>query len=210
MKREFPQESIEELARDIQARGLLQPVLLNPDGGRFQLIAGERRLRAIKFNGAAAIPALLVKASADEAMLMQLAENIRREDLSLEEECEAIAKLYKMLEPGAETVKKSKPWCSKRYAMTQTELHSKTASGRRPHRGYRIIKGSVQPGKSYRLERKQQMGSKNRERRSRTQRSPRSVETGQGKSQAGENRQPGKARLACETDRTSPSSALGT
>jgi ParB/RepB/Spo0J family partition protein len=126
IRTEFPQESIEELAKDIEARGLLQPVLLNPDGGRFRLIAGERRLRAIKFNGGAAIPALLVKASADEAMLMQLAENIQREDLSLEEECQAIAKLYKMLgslDKVAEAVKKSKPWCSKRYAMTVDNLH---------------------------------------------------------------------------------------
>jgi len=122
----FTQESIEDLAKDIEARGLLQPILLNPNGDRFQMIAGERRLRAIKHNGAAAIPALLVKASADDALLMQLAENIQREELSLEDECAAIAKLYKRLgslDKVAEAVKKSKPWCSKRYAMTQKELH---------------------------------------------------------------------------------------
>lgn len=126
IRTEFDQESIEELAKDIDARGLLQPVLLNPIGDRFQLIAGERRLRAVKLNGATGIPALLVKASADEALLMQLAENIQRENLNLEEECKAIAKLYDMLgslDKVAETVKKSKPWCSKRYAMTQKGLH---------------------------------------------------------------------------------------
>lgn len=126
IRTEFDQESIEELAKDINARGLLQPVLLNPVGDRFQLIAGERRLRAVKLNGATGIPALLVKASADEAMLIQLAENIQREELSLEEECKAIATLYDMLgslEKVAATVKKSKPWCSKRYAMTQKGLH---------------------------------------------------------------------------------------
>lgn len=125
IRTEFAQEGIEELAKDIEARGLLQPVLLNPNGERFQLIAGERRLRAVKFSGAAAIPALMVKASADDALLMQLAENIQREDLSLEEECEAIAKLYKLLgslDKVADTVKKSKPWCSKRYAMTVKKL----------------------------------------------------------------------------------------
>jgi len=58
-------------------------------------------------------------------MLMQLAENIQRENLTLEEECDAIAKLYKMLgslEKVANIVRKSKPWCSKRYAMTQKTL----------------------------------------------------------------------------------------
>lgn len=126
IRTEFPQESIEELAKDIEARGLLQPVLLNPAGGRFQLIAGERRLRAIRHNGAAAIPALLVKATPDEAMLMQLAENIQREELNIQDECQAIKKLYDTmgsLDKVANMVKKSKPWVSKRYAMTHTKLH---------------------------------------------------------------------------------------
>ncbi|MBI1887209.1 MAG: ParB/RepB/Spo0J family partition protein [Nitrosomonadales bacterium] len=126
LRKEFNQESIEELAKDIETRGLLQPILLNPTGDRYQVIAGERRLRAIKLNGTTSIPALLVKASANDTMLMQLAENVQREDLSLEEECEAIKTLYDALgslDEVAKTVKKSKPWCSKRYAMTQKGLH---------------------------------------------------------------------------------------
>lgn len=94
IRTEFDQAGIEELAEDIKTRGLLQPVLLNPVGDRFRLTAGERRLRAVKLNGATGIPALLVKASSEEALLMQLAENIQRENLSLEEECKAVAMLY--------------------------------------------------------------------------------------------------------------------
>lgn len=124
----FDQESIEELAKDIEARGLMQPVLLNPNpnNGRFTMIAGERRLRAIQINGQAAIPALLTKATANEAMLMQLAENVQREELSLEDECKAIVKLHEILGNLKEVsakVKKSVPWCSKRFAMNQTNLH---------------------------------------------------------------------------------------
>ena len=125
LRKEFDQVSIEDLAEDIKIRGLLQPVLLNPTGDRYEMIAGERRLRAVKHNGATGIPALLVKASPDEAMLMQLAENIQRENLSLEEECQAIKRLYEFqgsLDKVAETVKKSKPWCSKRFAMAQNGL----------------------------------------------------------------------------------------
>lgn len=125
IRKEFDQESIEHLAKDIEARGLLQPILLNPAGERFQLIAGERRLRAVKLNGAAGIPALIVKTTTENALLMQLAENIQREELSLEEECEAVCKLYESLgslAKVAETVKKSVPWCSKRYAMSQNDL----------------------------------------------------------------------------------------
>lgn len=126
IRTEFDQESIEELARDIELRGLMQPVLLNPNGGRFTMIAGERRLRAIQFNGQAAIPALLTKASAEEAMLMQLAENVQREELSFTDECTAICKLYEALgslKEVAAKVKKSVPWCSKRYAITQDKIH---------------------------------------------------------------------------------------
>lgn len=126
LRKEFDQESIVELAKDILVNGLLQPILLNPTGNRYQVIAGERRLKAVTLNGATGIPALLVKTSSKNAMLMQLAENIQREDLNLTEECEAIKMLYDELgnlDKVAETVKKSKPWCSKRYAMTQQQLH---------------------------------------------------------------------------------------
>ena len=97
IRKEFDQESIDHLAKDIEARGLLQPILLNPAGERFQLIAGERRLRAVKLNGATGIPALIVKTTTENALLMQLAENIQLEELSLEEECEAVCKLYESL-----------------------------------------------------------------------------------------------------------------
>lgn len=127
IRKEFNQESIEELARDIAERGLMQPILLNPTtSGRFTLISGERRLRAVKHNGQEGIPALLTKASTDDALLMQLAENIQREELSFDDEVKAIAKLYEILgslKEVAAKVKKSVPWCSKRYAMTKRELH---------------------------------------------------------------------------------------
>jgi ParB/RepB/Spo0J family partition protein len=127
IRTEFDQESIEELAKDIQERGLMQPILLNPTTtGRFTLISGERRVRAIKLNGQEGIPALLTKSSANDALLMQLAENIQREQLSFDDEVKAVAKLYEMLgslKDVAAKVKKSVPWCSKRYSVTKTELH---------------------------------------------------------------------------------------
>lgn len=127
VRKEFNQESIEELASDIKARGMLQPVLLRPiEGGKFMMIAGERRLRAARHAELSNIPALIGEVDEQTAMMMQLAENIHREDLSLEEESQAIKKLYEILgslEKVANTVKKSKSWCSKRYAMTQEGLH---------------------------------------------------------------------------------------
>ncbi|MDD2943646.1 MAG: ParB/RepB/Spo0J family partition protein [bacterium] len=129
IRTEFDQDSILELANDIGLRGLMQPVLLNPNGDRFTMIAGERRLRAIKANGMKSIPALLTKASTEQAFMMQLAENIQREELSLEDECTTIIKLYETLgslKAVSEAVKKSVPWCSKRYSMKISDWHHKT------------------------------------------------------------------------------------
>lgn len=121
VRTEFDQESLQELARDIQARGLLQPVLLNPHLDRFTLIAGERRLRACRLAGLAAIPALITKASAEEAEDMQLAENVQREQLNLADTAKAVRRLFDRLgslQAVADRVKKSKPWVSKHLAVT--------------------------------------------------------------------------------------------
>ncbi|MDP3511432.1 MAG: ParB/RepB/Spo0J family partition protein [Sulfuritalea sp.] len=122
----FDDDSLQELADDISARGLLQPVLLNPNGGRFVLIAGERRIRACRLAGLSDIPALITKASQADALLMQLAENIQREDLELQDEVNAIRLLHDNLQSVqavAETVKKSPAWVSKRLALSHPDLH---------------------------------------------------------------------------------------
>lgn len=121
----FDEEGIQSLSEDIQARGLLQPVLLNPVGSRFTLIAGERRVRACVMAGLTNIPALVTKASSADALLMQLAENIQRENLDLEDEVNAIRQLHDSLESVsavADTVKKSLGWVSKRLALSHPNL----------------------------------------------------------------------------------------
>lgn len=127
IRTEFDQVSIEELAGDIKARGMLQPVLLRPlPSGKFLMIAGERRLRAARFAELDNIPALIGEVDDQTAALMQLAENIHREELAMMDECRAIEKLYDTLgslDKVADMVKKSKSWCSKRYAMTKPDLH---------------------------------------------------------------------------------------
>ncbi|KAF0162986.1 MAG: plasmid replication/partition protein [Rhodocyclaceae bacterium] len=124
----FDENSIHELAEDIQARGLLQPVLLNPRGDRFTLIAGERRVRACNLAGLSDIPALITKASEADALLMQLAENVQRENLELQDEVNAIRLLHdnlKSVQAVAETVKKSSAWVSKRLALSHPDFSHK-------------------------------------------------------------------------------------
>lgn len=126
IRKDFDDENIKELACDILEKGLLQPVLLNPINDRYQMIAGERRLRAVRLNGATCIPALPVKASSKDALLIQLSENVHRQELTLQEECDAVITLYNLLgnlDEVAKAVKKSKPWCSKRYASAHREMH---------------------------------------------------------------------------------------
>lgn len=121
----FDDESIADLAADIQARGLLQPVLLNPRGTRFDLIAGERRFRACTLAGLSDIPALITKASSGDVLLMQLAENIQREALELQDEVTAIRQLHDHLRTVAavaDTVKKSSAWVSKRLALSHPDF----------------------------------------------------------------------------------------
>ena len=97
-RKAFDEEALEGLAESLKARGVLQPVLVRPvAGGRYELIAGERRWRAAKLADLDAIPAL-VRAD-DEAGALELAliENMAREDLNVVEEARACAALVEEL-----------------------------------------------------------------------------------------------------------------
>jgi ParB family chromosome partitioning protein len=86
--------SLYELAESIRSQGVMQPVLVRPvEGGRYEIIAGERRFRAAKLAGLDEVP-VLVKAVPDEAAaVMALIENIQREDLNPLEEAQGIKRL---------------------------------------------------------------------------------------------------------------------
>jgi ParB family chromosome partitioning protein len=87
-RRQFDETALQELAESIRARGVLQPVLLRKSKNGFELIAGERRLRAAQAAGLTEIPALVQEASDHEVMELALIENIQRADLNLIEEAE--------------------------------------------------------------------------------------------------------------------------
>lgn len=87
---QFNDEAIKELAASIKATGVLQPVLVRHDVvAGFQLVAGERRLRAATIAGLQTIPAIVRDVSDREMMELALVENIQREDLSPIEEAKA-------------------------------------------------------------------------------------------------------------------------
>ena len=122
----FDEGALAEFAEDIKVRGILQPVLLRSAvDGRYQFIAGERRIRAARLAGLTAVPALVGDVTEEQAEDMQLAENIQREDLGLQDEAAAVRRLYDRLGTVArvaQRVKKSSAWVSKRLAVTYGEF----------------------------------------------------------------------------------------
>jgi ParB family transcriptional regulator, chromosome partitioning protein len=79
----FNEETLQELSASVKEHGILQPILVRPlAGGRYQLIAGERRWRASKLAGLDTIPALIEDIDDDTALEIAIIENLQREDIS--------------------------------------------------------------------------------------------------------------------------------
>ena len=112
-RRVFDNEALQELADSFTAKGIIQPVLVRRLGdGQFQLIAGERRLRAAKLAGLGRIPAIVRAASDAESMEIALIENLQRKDLNPIEAGRAFQRLMK------------------EFGLTQEELSARIAKDR--------------------------------------------------------------------------------
>jgi ParB family chromosome partitioning protein len=81
-RRSFPEAGIQELAASIREVGILQPLVVRSTESGFELIAGERRLRAAKEAGLDRVPVLIRQAGENESMELALVENLQREDLN--------------------------------------------------------------------------------------------------------------------------------
>lgn len=94
-RRHLDPDALEELARSIRARGVVQPVVVRPsgDGRLYELVAGERRWRAAQMAELATVPALVRELPDDAALAVALIENIQREDLNAIEEALAVEQL---------------------------------------------------------------------------------------------------------------------
>ncbi|BBD99406.1 chromosome partitioning protein ParB [Sphingobium amiense] len=92
-RRHFDDAALQELADSIAKRGVIQPIIVRPHGGGFQIIAGERRWRAAQRAQLHRIPAIVRDFDEQETLEIALIENIQREDLNPIEEAEAYRKL---------------------------------------------------------------------------------------------------------------------
>lgn len=90
----FDEEKLRELANSIKEHGILQPLIVTPlPGGKYELIAGERRLQAAKLAGLATVPVLVRDAEENEKLELAIIENVQRHDLDPIEEAKAYARL---------------------------------------------------------------------------------------------------------------------
>ncbi len=111
-RRNFDEEKLNELAESIKEHGLLQPILVKPEGNRYYIIAGERRYRASKLAGLDRISCIVRECSEQEMTEKALIENIQRHDLSPVEEGLAYARLMQ------------------EYGLTQEQVAKRVGKGR--------------------------------------------------------------------------------
>ena len=93
----FSDDDLQELSESIKSQGILQPLLVRQDEAGYELIAGERRLRAAKRAGLAQVPVVIKRVSDTKLLEMSIVENIQREDLNPIEEAEAYHQLITQL-----------------------------------------------------------------------------------------------------------------
>ena len=143
-RRSFDETALQELADSISADGILQPLTVRDRGGVYELVAGERRLRAARIAGLREVPCLIAEVGEEDAALLALIENLQRRDLDYMEEAAAIARLIRRYglsqQQAAEKLGKSQPTianklrllrlsapvidCLRQYGLT--ERHART------------------------------------------------------------------------------------
>lgn len=110
-RRTFEEQGLAELADSIRSYGILQPLTVRRTETGYELVAGERRLRAAKLAGERQVPCLVARVGEEDSALLALMENLQRRDLDCWEEAEAIARLittYNLTqEQAAEKIGKS-------------------------------------------------------------------------------------------------------
>ena len=87
-RRTFPEQAMIDLTESIKKRGVLQPLLVRQLGDGYELIAGERRLRASTAAGLSEVPVIIMEANDNDSLEVALVENLQREDLNILEEAE--------------------------------------------------------------------------------------------------------------------------
>lgn len=92
----FDDQALEELSQSIRSYGILNPLTVRCRGGKYELVAGERRLRAARLAGLTEVPCILLDVNMEDASLIALVENLQRRDLDFIEEAVGLNRLIRM------------------------------------------------------------------------------------------------------------------
>lgn len=122
-RRKYDEESLKELSLSILKYGVIQPVVVRKHGDLFELVSGERRVRASRMAGLDKIPALVGNFSDSEMLEIGLLENIQRENLTVLEEAMGYASMVSFLKPS--TQKEMAEEISKRLGKKQADVYEK-------------------------------------------------------------------------------------
>ena len=95
-RKHFDEQALRELSESIQSYGILNPLTVRLRCGKYELVAGERRLRAARMAGLREVPCILVDVNMEDASLLALIENLQRKDLDFLEEAEGLQRLIRM------------------------------------------------------------------------------------------------------------------
>lgn len=127
----FNEEDLKELSDSIKKHGVLQPLIVSPKGDHFELIAGERRLRASKMANLLRVPVIVREVSEHEKLEMAIIENVHRRDLDSVDEAVSYRKLMEEFnytqEQVAEAVGKSRPVVANKLRLLSLPVEVKRA-----------------------------------------------------------------------------------
>ncbi len=119
----FSEGALQELAASIEEHGIVQPLVVKPQGKKYVIIAGERRFRAAKLAGLSEVPAIIKDMNEQQMMEIAILENLQREDLTPVEEAEAyhnlISKLHFTQDELAKRLGKSRPHIANHIRLLQ-------------------------------------------------------------------------------------------
>lgn len=144
-RRQFEEAALEDLALSITEHGILQPIVVTPHRGGYQIVAGERRYRAAKLVGLDKIPALVRTLSGQHKLELSLIENLQRRDLNILETATAYLKLRDQFNLTLEQIgqrvgKKSISTVSNTLRLLKLPLSVRTALAER-----KVSEGQVRP-----------------------------------------------------------------
>lgn len=117
-RQNFSPAQLEELSRSIAEYGVLSPLTVRPRQGGYELVAGERRLRAARMAGLHEVPCIIMELDLEEASFIALVENLQRNDLDFLEEARGIAQLIRLFGLSQEE-------CARRLGKSQSAVANK-------------------------------------------------------------------------------------